>query len=77
MTDFRNAPDAAAFADQLLDLGIMLPLRACPEFVGSVVDDEGDQVFVVDPDNERSDEESAAIAALVVGAVNAAGGFES
>lgn len=77
MADFRDAPDAAAFIDELLDLGIMLPLHACDVHIGSVVDAEGEEIFVVDPNGERTDEESAAIVALLVSAVNAAGGIES
>lgn len=64
-----------AFVDQLLDLGVMLPLHHCGEHVGSVVDDDDNEVLVIDPNRQRSDKESVVIADIVIAAVNRCGGF--
>lgn len=76
MADLTIPPsDVATFVDQLLDHNVILPLRLCDEEVGSVLDDDGQEIFVVDPNRERSDLESSGIAVLIVQAVNVCGGF--
>jgi len=50
--------------------GVKLPLRADAEYVGSVLDGHGDEIFVVDQNNELPDDRANAIAALIAAAVN-------
>ncbi|MGY2732356.1 hypothetical protein [Sphingomonas sp. UYP23] len=64
----------AVYANELRKLDVRLPLRLCDEEIGSVIDDEGLEIFVVDGHYERSDDDVSAIAALIVEAINARGG---
>ena len=60
-----------AFLDQNVDL----PLRLSDDDVGVVLDRHGCDVFTVDVNNERPDEEALTIALLIVESVNAEAGF--
>lgn len=79
MADLRtnNAATTDEFADMLFNSGVLLPLRLCEEEIGSVLDDDGLEILVVDPNCERSDEDSVAIATMIVLAVNTCGGFRA
>lgn len=58
-----------------LDQNVELPLRLSDEDVGVVLDRHGCDVFTVDVNNERPDEEALTIALLIVECVNAEAGF--
>ncbi|CCE96183.1 hypothetical protein SFHH103_01686 [Sinorhizobium fredii HH103] len=58
-----------------LDQNVKLPLRLCEEEVGVVLDDDGVDVFTVDSNGGRPDEEVSTIALLIVECVNAEAGF--
>lgn len=58
-----------------LDQNVALPLRLSDEDVGVVLDAHGCDVFTVDVNNERPDDEALAIALFIVECVNEAGGF--
>jgi len=58
-----------------LDQNVELPLRLSDEDVGVVLDRHGCDVFTVDVNNERPDEEAMAIALFIVECVNEAAGF--
>ena len=60
-----------AFLDQNVDL----PLRLSDDDVGVVLDRHGCDVFTVDVNNERPDDEALAIALFIVECVNAEAGF--
>lgn len=62
-----------AFGDQ----NIRLPLAVSNDHVGVVIDADGNEVFTVDTNGERPDEEAASIAVLLVDVVNATAGFPS
>lgn len=63
----------AVYVNELRKLDVRLPLRLCDEEVGSVIDDEGREIFVIDANRQQSDDTATAIAALIVEAVNARG----
>ncbi|MDX0563338.1 hypothetical protein GOL81_09295 [Sinorhizobium medicae] len=54
---------------------VELPLRLSETGIGGVLDRHGCDVFTVDVNNERPDEEALAIALLIVECVNAEAGF--
>ncbi|MDX0885554.1 hypothetical protein GOD57_11565 [Sinorhizobium medicae] len=58
-----------------LDQNVELPLRLSETDIGVVLDRHGCDVFTVDVNNERPDEEALAIALLIVECVNAEAGF--
>jgi hypothetical protein len=58
-----------------LDQNVELPLRLSDDDVGVVFDRHGCDVFTVDVNNERPDEEAMAIALFIVECVNEAAGF--
>lgn len=63
------------FDKQARNAGLYLPLTTRAEQPGVIYDAKGDQVIVVDVDNERLDREAANIARLVAVAINRSGGF--
>ncbi len=58
-----------------LDQNVELPLRLSETDVGVVLDRHGCDVFTVDVNNERPDDEVLAIALFIVESVNAEAGF--
>ncbi|MQU72371.1 hypothetical protein [Sinorhizobium meliloti] len=58
-----------------LDENVDLPLRLSDDDVGVVLDRHGCDVFTVDVNNERPDQEAMAIALFIVECVNEAAGF--
>ncbi|OWZ95259.1 hypothetical protein B9J07_05825 [Sinorhizobium sp. LM21] len=58
-----------------LDQNVKLPLRLCDEEVGVVLDDDGVDVFTVDSNGARENEEVSTIALLIAECVNADAGF--
>ncbi|RVQ74760.1 hypothetical protein [Sinorhizobium medicae] len=58
-----------------LDQNVELPLRLSETDIGVVLDRHGCDVFTVDVNNERPDEEALAIALFIVECVNEAAGF--
>ncbi|MDW9791881.1 hypothetical protein GOB42_13910 [Sinorhizobium meliloti] len=58
-----------------LDQNVELPLRLSETDVGVVLDRHGCDVFTVDVNNERPDDEALAIALFIVECVNAEAGF--
>lgn len=68
---------SAGIAAALVDLDVELPLRVCDAHLGSVVDANGGEIFVVDVNNEWPDEQTRAVARMLVLAVNTAGGFKA
>lgn len=58
-----------------LNQNVELPLRLSDDDVGVVLDRHGCDVFTVDVNNERPDEEALAIALFIVEFVNEAAGF--
>lgn len=58
-----------------LDQNVELPLRLSETDIGVVVDRHGCDVFTVDVNNERPDEEALTIALLMIECVNEAAGF--
>ncbi|MDX0258932.1 hypothetical protein GOC32_28985 [Sinorhizobium meliloti] len=58
-----------------LDQNVALPLRLSDEDVGVVLDAHGCDVFTVDVNNDRLDEEAIAIALFIVECVNTNAGF--
>ncbi|RVJ00736.1 hypothetical protein [Sinorhizobium medicae] len=58
-----------------LDQNVELPLRLSETDIGVVLDRHGCDVFTVDVNNERPDEEALTIALLIVECVNAEAGF--
>lgn len=73
MADRTNI--ANDFARQLAQHGVRLPLRHSVEDIGSVLDADGNEVLVVDPNNETPDEQATSIALLIIAAVNTCGGL--
>lgn len=51
-----------------------LPVRSCPDYVGSIVGADDVQILVVDPDWETSEADVRAVCAFVTDAINAWGG---
>ncbi|RVJ68836.1 hypothetical protein [Sinorhizobium medicae] len=66
-----NRTIRTAFFDQ----NIEVPLRLSQTDIGVVLDRHGCDVFTVDVNNERPDEEALAIALFIVECVNEAAGF--
>ncbi|MCA1368101.1 hypothetical protein I6F15_11885 [Bradyrhizobium sp. BRP14] len=60
-----------------LDQNVELPLRLSETDTGAVLDVHGCDVFTVDVNNERPDEEALAIALFIVECVNAGAGFNT
>lgn len=60
-----------------LDQNVELPLRLSETDIGVVLDRHGCDVFTVDVNNERPDEEAIAIALFIVACVNADAGFST
>lgn len=58
-----------------LDQNVELPLRLSEMDIGVVLDRHGCDVFTVDVNNERPDEEAIAIALFIVESINAEAGF--
>ncbi|RVQ01984.1 hypothetical protein [Sinorhizobium meliloti] len=58
-----------------LDQNVELPLRLSDKDIGVVLDRHGCDVFTVDVNNERPDDEALAIALFIVESVNAEAGF--
>ncbi|WP_026618313.1 hypothetical protein M728_000349 [Ensifer sp. WSM1721] len=58
-----------------LDQNVELPLRLSEEDIGVVLDRHGCDVFTVDVNNDRPDDEALAIALFIVECVNAEAGF--
>lgn len=58
-----------------LNQNVELPLRLSETDIGVVLDRHGCDVFTVDVNNERPDEEALAIALFIVECVNEAAGF--
>lgn len=56
---------------------VKLPLALHDEDVGVVIDADKRDVFVVDSNNDRSDEQTVLIAGWIVLAVNTCGGFRA
>jgi len=61
----------------LLLAGVIMPLAEHPDEVGEIIDAAGDKVLQVDPDGIMTDEQVAAIAALIILAVNICGSFKA
>lgn len=77
---FNAASDRAKLSPQMirtafLDQNVELPLRLSEENVGVVLDRQGCDVFTVDVNNQRPNEEALTIALLIVECVNAEAGF--
>ncbi len=68
---------AETFARSLAALHVRLPLDHHAAEVGVVVDAAGHDVFCVDTNGERDDEEVLAIATWIICAVNTCGGFRA
>lgn len=64
-----------AIRTAFLDQNVELPLCLSDDDVGVVLDRHGCDVFTVDVNNERPDEEAQSIAFLIVECVNEAAGF--
>ncbi|MDW9888895.1 hypothetical protein GOC28_08395 [Sinorhizobium meliloti] len=58
-----------------LDQNVELPLRLSETEIGVVLDRHGCDVFTVDVNNERPDDEALAIALFIVESINAEAGF--
>ncbi|MDX0275722.1 hypothetical protein GOC21_17530 [Sinorhizobium meliloti] len=58
-----------------LDQNVELPLRLSETDIGVVLDRHGCDVFTVDVNNDRPDDEALAIALFIVEYVNEAAGF--
>ncbi len=64
-----------AIRTAFLDQNVELPLRLSETDVGVVLDRHSCDVFTVDVNNQRPDDEALAIALLIVECVNAEAGF--
>ena len=78
MADFRSIrPQATEDYAQLMHRhSVVLPLALCDQHTGSVIDAEGVEIFVVDPNSELDDDHALEIAFAIIFAVNVCGGFE-
>jgi hypothetical protein len=63
------------FREMMAAHNVALPLAPVTGNEAVVIDDNGNDVLVADPDGWRSDAEATAISALIAAAVNAAAGF--
>jgi hypothetical protein len=73
----ENIKISEQFNARLLLAGVIMPLAEHPDELGEIVDATGDKVLQVDPDGTMPDEQVAAIAALIVLAVNTCGSFKA
>lgn len=73
--DRKDHVSPSAIRTAFLDQNVKLPLRLCDEDLGVVLDDDGVDVFTVDSNGGRPDEEVSAIALLILECVNAEAGF--
>lgn len=78
MADLRieNPTTTEAFVAALATANVALPLSPSAEHLGVVLDANGDDVFTVDSNGERPDDEVKIIALWVILAVNSCGGFK-
>lgn len=74
---FENPETTEAFARLLTDSNVRLPLRLSDEDVGVVLDANGADVFTVDVNGERPNDEATAIAAWIMVAVNTCAGLKA
>ncbi|RWN47161.1 MAG: hypothetical protein EOS03_12445 [Mesorhizobium sp.] len=72
-----NPGTTEAFVAALAGCGVKLPLALHSQEVGSVIDADNHEVFVVDVHSELSDEVTEYIASWLVLAVNTCGGFKA
>ncbi|MGH6865458.1 MAG: hypothetical protein ACREDO_04630 [Methyloceanibacter sp.] len=79
MSDLRieNPATTAAFVERFAAFDVKLPLALHDEEVGSVIDADKREVFVVDVNRERTDGDAEMIATWIVLAVNTCGGFRA
>ena len=79
MGDFRFERSATtdAFVAELAALDVALPLRPSEADLGVVLDANGDDVFTVDSNGDRPDDQVAKIALWIVCAVNTCGGYRA
>lgn len=63
------------FAAVLVDLDLKFPLRVSREEIGGVVDDEGEDVFIVDIDAAEDDDRVIQLTLGIVGVLNTAAGY--
>lgn len=79
MTDLRFEQSATtdAFVAELAALDVVLPLRLSREDLGVVLDATGEDVFTVDSNGDRPDDQVEAIAQWIVCAVNTCGGYRA
>lgn len=63
------------FTAALSGLDIRLPLRHDTTHCGTIVDADGNMIFVIDKDRERPDAEVTDIATLLVLAINVHAGY--
>lgn len=70
-------PAPSQFLARLYGLKVPLPLKLDPDEAGIILDADGDEVAIVDANWFRKAEEAAAIATLIVQAVNAAAGVRT
>jgi hypothetical protein len=79
MADLRveNIKISEEFSAALLQLGVVMPLDHHPKEVGEVVDAEGAIVLQVDPLGSLPDDQAAAIAMMIILAVNTCGSFSA
>jgi hypothetical protein len=75
--NFSNPSTTEGFRESLALLDVKLPLRLCDEYPGSVLDDAGLEILVVDQNSELDDELVSARALMIVLAVNTCGGFKA
>jgi hypothetical protein len=72
-TELLKKLDALRLSFEALD--VVLPLSQAENDVGCIIDAEGNDVLVVDVNNERPDDQVKAIVSLVVNLVNCNAGF--
>lgn len=79
MADLRveNPTTTSALLERFAAAGVKLPLALHDEEVGSVIDADKREVFVVDVNRERTDGDAEMIATWIVLAVNTCGGFRA
>jgi len=70
-------PATEQFRSWLQQLSVKLPLTPSAGSPGAVEDIDGRDVFVVDVNSTRSDEEADLIALWIITAVNTCGGFKA
>ncbi|MBB2705920.1 MULTISPECIES: hypothetical protein [Rhizobium] len=75
MLALKPTPAVSRYEAAMAALGIRLPLSHDPTEPGTIIDADGNMVCVADMNRERPDVEAAAIAELVLLAVNVHAGF--